>query len=111
MDPAATSGGASDYSPFFLKGGLSFLLAFSVGYALRTFLRMTIVVVGVLTLVVIGLSNLEWITIHWPTIQAFWNNNAPDLSDQFSSFQTFLTGSLPAVGLGGTGLWAGFKQG
>ena len=107
----AESGGLSDYSPFFIKSGFSFLVLFFVGMAARMFFKIGGLFVGVLALVLIGMNELGWIVVHWDVMSDQWDSVAGKIVDQADGLKTFITGSLPAAGAGSVGLFAGFKKG
>ncbi len=101
--------GVGEWSPFFVKGGLSLFVGFCVGFALRAFFKISAIAVGVLFLVLIGLERVDFVEIHWDVLSQFYDGAVARLSDEFESFRGFVTGSLPSAGLGGVGLFAGFK--
>ena len=49
--PDAENGALRDYSPALMKGGLSFLVGFSLAFALRAFVKISFIVLGVALLV------------------------------------------------------------
>lgn len=99
------------WAPLLAKGGLSFFIAFCIGYALRTFLKGTMLVIGVVSLAVFGLHKAGIVTdIDWSKVQGHWDSLTANLGKQFGSFKAFVAGSLPAAGSGGIGLAAGFKR-
>ena len=101
----------SPWGPFFMKGGLSFAVAFAAGYALRTFLKMTIVLFGLVALAIFGLQKLGVIgEIDWTKAQGYWDSLTANVGQQFESFKTFLTGSVPSAGMGTLGLISGFRR-
>jgi len=115
QQPQTTSVGESggtmaDWSPVFMKGGLSFLVGFSVGYALRTFVRISAVVLGLVCLAVFGLQYTGAVHIDWTAVQGWFDSVALRVKDEFSGFQTFVAGSLPSVGMAGAGLFTGVKK-
>ena len=111
-EPGATGAGAQQpsWSAGFTRMGLSFFVAFAIGLALRTFLRVTLIFVGVLALLMIGLEYIAFITINWETIDESWNGFASRIGDDFEHLATAVTGRLPQAGLGGLGLVAGLKK-
>ena len=99
------------WGPFFMKGGLSFAIAFAVGYALRTFIKMTLVVAGLAALAIFGLQKAGIIgEIDWTVAQGYWDSLTANVGAQVSSFKSFLTGSLPSAGMGSVGLISGFRR-
>lgn len=114
--PGAQDGAAEDeattlWAPLLAKGGLSFFIAFCIGYALRTFLRGTMLVIGVVALCIFALQKAGIIDgINWERAQGYWDDLTAGLGEQFESFKTFVTGSLPSAASGGVGLVAGFRR-
>lgn len=99
------------WAPLLAKGGLSFFIAFCIGYALRTFLKGTMLVIGVVSLALFGLHKAGIVTdIDWSKAQGYWDSLTANLGKQFESFKAFVTGSLPSAASGGVGLVAGFKR-
>ncbi len=99
-----------DVSPAFLKLGFSFFAAFAAGLAIRSFLRIAMIFVGVLILALMGMSHLEWVTVNWNAISGAFDQFTTKVQNETGSFQTFITGSLPQAGLAAMGLFAGLKR-
>lgn len=100
---------AGTYSPALLRGGVSFFVAFCLAFALRAFLRIGAIFVGIWALSVFVLAYLGWVEVHWDQIDAAFKGVTTNIGEQFQTFQTFVTGSLPSTGLAVAGLLAGFK--
>lgn len=99
------------WAPLFAKGGLSFFIAFCIGYALRTFLKGTMLVIGVVALAIFGLQKAQIVgEVDWSKAQGYWDSLTAGLGKQFESFKTFVTGSLPSAASGTVGLFAGFRR-
>lgn len=103
-------GGASDWSPFFVKGGFSFFVGFCIGYALRTFFKVSAVALGLVFLLLFGLEYVGFIQVDWASAGELYDQVVARLSGELESLKGFVTGSLPSVGLAGLGLFAGFKR-
>lgn len=111
--PGESSGSEANtlWAPLLAKGGMSFFIAFCIGYALRTFLKGTMLVIGVVALALFGLQKAGIIdNINWEKAQGYWDSLTANIGDQFESLKTFVTGSLPSAGSGGVGLVAGFRR-
>lgn len=108
-EPTAEEGPAG-WSPFFLKGGFSFVVAFCVGYAMRVWLKLAALFLGTFLLGVFLLSYAGALDPDWAELEGWWNALAAHVEAQAADFKTFLTGSLPQAGLAGLGLVAGFKR-
>jgi uncharacterized membrane protein (Fun14 family) len=102
---------ASPWAPLLMKGGLSFAVAFAAGYALRTFLKLSIVIAGIVALAIFGLQKAGIVgEIDWAVAQGHWDSLTANLGRQFESFQAFVTGSVPSAGAGTVGLVSGFRR-
>jgi uncharacterized membrane protein (Fun14 family) len=102
--------GVTSLSPFFVKGGLSFFVGFCLGYALRSFFKVSAIVVGVIALAIFGLSYAGALDVDWTTIDAGFDRIVASIKEQASGFKTFITGSLPSAGLATLGIVTGFKR-
>lgn len=99
-----------DMSPAFLKLGFSFFAAFAIGLAMRSFLRIALIFIGLQLLALFGLAHLEWVEVHWETISTAFDRFVANVQSEAGSFKTFVTGSLPQAGLATMGLVAGLKR-
>jgi len=108
--PAGADGGTT-WSPLFLKMGFSFFVGFAVGYVLRTFLKLTLLIAGVIALALFGLQQAGLVEVQWDRMGEMFDALIGHVREQASGLQTLLTGSLPAAGLGGLGLFTGFRKG
>ncbi|MEM9382681.1 MAG: FUN14 domain-containing protein, partial [Planctomycetota bacterium] len=112
--PAGTGGtgpGTVEEAPFWppllAKGGLSFFLAFCVGYALRAAMKVTMILVGLIVLATLGLQQVGVIeSIDWTRAEEFWDSLTANLGEHFQSLGKFVSGSLPTAASGGVGLFA-----
>ncbi|MEL6429431.1 MAG: FUN14 domain-containing protein [Planctomycetota bacterium] len=108
---AAASNEAPLWAPLLAKGGLSFFVAFCIGFALRTFLKGTMLVVGVVALAIFGLQKAGIVgDVDWTRAQGYWDDLTANIGAQFASLKQFVTGSLPSAGSAGVGLVAGFRR-
>ncbi|MFT7678395.1 MAG: putative membrane protein (Fun14 family) [Planctomycetota bacterium] len=102
---------ASTWSPFFVKGGFSFFLAFCMGYALRTFFKISAIFIGLLGLALFGLAKLGVIEPDWTAMEGWFDTLMAHAKADFVSFKEFIAGSLPSAGFATLGLFTGFKKG
>jgi uncharacterized membrane protein (Fun14 family) len=109
FDDPETKEKAGTFSPALLRGGVSFFVAFCLAFALRAFLRIGAIFVGIWALSLFVLSYAGWVEVRWDLIDTAFKNMTTNIGEQFQSFQTFVTGSLPSTGLAVAGLLAGFK--
>lgn len=113
--PGGPAGEAAEetplWAPLLAKGGLSFFLAFCIGFALRTFLKITALVIGAIGLAYFGLHSAGIVPgVDWAAVQGVWGDLTANLGDQFHSAREFVTGSLPSAGAAGVGLTTGFRR-
>ncbi len=99
-----------DFSPALFRLGLGFFAGFCIAFALRTFLKLSILAVGLALLVVAGLQFAGLIDTDWAAIHKHYDALVGWLADQTASFRRFLTGYLPSSAAGALGLLAGFKK-
>lgn len=109
--PPAEGGAFTDYSPALMKGGLSFIVGFSIGFAARTFLKLSALILGIVLAINLGLYYGGYLTIDWHALERDFERLAGHFQGQFSGFRDFITGSLPAAGMAGLGLLTGLKKG
>jgi uncharacterized membrane protein (Fun14 family) len=100
----------SDLSPFMVKGGFGLFIGFAIGFAMRAFLRLAIVIIGFYLLVLTMMAYAGWIDIHWNLMEGQFNHLLSALGGQFESFRTFLTGAIPASGLTMVGFAVGLRR-
>lgn len=99
------------WAPLLAKGGLSFFLAFCVGYALRTFIKGAMLVIGIVALAIFGLQKAGIVgEIDWEVARGYWDDLTAGIGRQFESLKTFVAGSLPSAGSAGLGLLVGFRR-
>ncbi|MEZ5973731.1 MAG: FUN14 domain-containing protein [Planctomycetota bacterium] len=103
--------GLSTWSPFFVKGGFSFLIAFCVGWALRAFFKVSALVVGVIAIGVFALQKSGFVDVDWQAMSQHWDTFAGKLREHGEGLKDFMTGNLPSAGLAALGLVTGFTRG
>ncbi len=108
----ATDGsiGLRDLSPFMVKGGFGLFIGFAIGFAMRAFLRLAIVITGFYLLVLTMMAYAGWIEIHWNLMENQFTRLLSSLGTQFESFKSFLTGAIPASGLTAAGFVVGLRR-
>ncbi|MBI5850256.1 MAG: hypothetical protein HZB39_04345 [Planctomycetes bacterium] len=62
------------------------------------------------SLALVGLTQLDWVTVHWEAISSAFDRFVANVEREAGSFQTLVTGSLPQAGLAGLGLFAGLRR-
>ncbi len=97
-------------SPAVFRLGVSFVIGFAVAYALRTFVKISLVAFGVFALGLWGLHELGVITINTDAMTGHYDSARDYVSTQFGSLKSFLTGHLPSAGSALAGMAIGFKK-
>lgn len=114
LAPSAGGGGAAPAEEPAAKGvfrlGFSFLAGFCIGSFVRAALRVVAIAVGFWLLMTILLAYFDLVVVDWHAIEGVWDRFAANVEREWGTFQTFLTGSLPAAGLAVTGLAIGLKR-
>jgi uncharacterized membrane protein (Fun14 family) len=110
LDARDDSLGLRDLSPFMVKGGFGLFMGFAIGFAIRAFLRLAIVMAGFYLLCLTMMAYAGWIEIHWTLLENQFSQILSSLGNQFESFRTFLTGAIPATGFTATGLVLGLRR-
>ncbi|MCA8977679.1 MAG: FUN14 domain-containing protein [Planctomycetes bacterium] len=90
--------------------GFSFIAGFCLGSFVRATLKIVSIAFGFWLAMTIALSYYGLVEVNWEGIDSLWNHFAANVQSEWSSFQSFITGSLPAAGLVATGFAIGIKR-
>jgi uncharacterized membrane protein (Fun14 family) len=90
--------------------GFSFLAGFSIGSFLRATLKIAAIAFGFWLFLTMLLSYYGILVVDWNQMDSLWNRFATNVEQEWASFQTFMTGSLPAAGLAAAGFAIGLKR-
>lgn len=107
-EPAPTT--LETYSPAVFRLGFSFFAGFAMAYALRQFLKLTLLLAGVVLLGMFGLQYAGLVQIDWTAIEGKYNTLAAFLSEQTKSFTAFVSGYLPSATSAAAGAFIGFRK-
>jgi len=99
-----------DLSPAIFTLGFSFMVAFAIGYAVRTFVKISLIAIGAFLLALFGLDYAGVITINMTALEGHYDSFTAFLSREFESFRSFITGYLPSTASGAAGLVFGFRR-
>ncbi len=114
--PSGATGSPSEmqsiqvWSPVVFRMGFSFLVGFCVAYALRAFVKVAILAVGMALLVIVGLHYAGLIDVDYSAMERGYDRLAEWAGAQTAGFREFLTGYLPSTASAALGLFAGFKR-
>lgn len=99
-----------EWSPTIFKLGFSFFAAFCVAYALRSFVKIALVSIGLLLIALFALQYFDLIEVDWNEWSSRYESVAGWLRAQTGSFRTFIQGALPSSASAGLGFIAGFRR-
>ncbi len=97
-------------SPAIFRVGFSFAVGFAIAFAARTFVRLTLIVVGVFLVALFGLEYVEVVTVNWDKMQGHYDSFAASARGSFGGFSEFITGRLPSTASALGGLVIGFRK-
>lgn len=98
------------YSPAVFRLGFSFFAGFAMAYAVRQFVKATLLVAGVILLGMFGLQYAGLVQINWSVIEGRYDSIAAFLRDQTASFTAFVSGYLPSATSAAAGAFVGFRR-
>lgn len=97
-------------SPAVFRLGAGYLGGFFLGWALRKFIKMTVLVAGGLVVMLAAFQGLGWFEVNWPAVEEHLQLSLTWIQGQAGTFKTFVTGYLPSAGAGTAGLFVGFRR-
>ncbi len=90
--------------------GFSFVVGFALGSFLRTTIRFAAIAFGFWLAATLVLAYYDLLVVNWQGIDDLWTHFMTAIESEWQSFQSFVTGSLPAAALVATGFFVGFKR-
>ncbi len=90
--------------------GFGFVAGFCLGSFVRAMLKVAAIAFGFWLAMTLVLAHYGLVVVDWTAIDGVWNRFTQNVADEWSSFQRFVTGSLPTAGLAVTGLAIGLKR-
>jgi uncharacterized membrane protein (Fun14 family) len=100
-----------EWAPSLVRGGFSFFVAFCIGYALRTFAKISFLVLGAVFLTLASLSHFGFIEVHWDRIETQFDSIVRTFrSDSNGGLGSFLQANLPSGVMGSLGVVAGLRR-
>ncbi|MEO1007105.1 MAG: FUN14 domain-containing protein [Planctomycetota bacterium] len=101
---------ADPWSPAIFRMGFSFFVGFAVAYAVRAFVKVSLIGLGMVFLLLFGLQYAGFVEVKWDVIGDRYDSTQAWLGGQISGFTAFATGYLPSAGAAVGGLAFGFKR-
>lgn len=109
--PGDEPGGGTLWAPLLAKGGLSFFLAFCVGFAARAALKLLCLGVGAAALAIFGLQYAGLLgDFQWDRLASFWESGLAEVRGQVDGLRGFIAGRLPSAASGMIGMLVGFRR-
>jgi len=102
--------GTSEISPAMFRLGFSFFVGFAIAFAVRSFIRVTLAVVGLYLLLTFGLEYAGLLEVRWGAVAERYDSLAAWLDAETESFKAFITGRVPAAAAALAGLGIGFTR-
>ncbi|MBE3598212.1 MAG: FUN14 domain-containing protein [Limnochordaceae bacterium] len=96
------------------QAGLGLVLGLSVGYSLKKALKVALILVGALTALLVGLSRIGFITVHWDVIESAYTSamqQAGGARGALDRVVAWFSSSLAVAGSFSLGFWLGFRKG
>ncbi len=111
--PAADAdpGPLETWSPTIFRLGFSFFVGFAIAFAVRSFLKVAVLIAGVILIVLFALQYFGAIDVNWALMESWFTNAGGWVKAQASSVQEFVTGYLPSGASALAGLTMGFRRG
>ncbi len=114
--PAAVEAGSgedwmNEWSPTIFRLGFSFFVGFAIAYAVRTFIKLSVVAAGFMLLLLFGLQYAGIVEVRWGRISEHYETFGAWFGGQFQSLSAFITGELPSAAAASAGLLLGFRRG
>jgi uncharacterized membrane protein (Fun14 family) len=96
-------------SPALFRFGLSYIAGFFLGYGLRRFIKVTVVVSVFVGGGILLLQQLGWIDLDWPSIESHFSDSFAWLKGQADALKVFVTGYVPSAAAAGVGVFLGAR--
>lgn len=109
-DSGAGSKQVSPGLPVTFRLGVSYIGGFFLGWGLRRFLKLTLLLSGALIAIAALGKKLGWVDADWASVEAHVRSSMTWLSGEAGSLKTLLTGYLPSAGAAGVGAFFGFRK-
>lgn len=108
-DAVASSVHSVQGTPSVFRFGMSYIAGFFVGYGLKRFLKVTVLVLAVLVILFFVLHQTGTLQLDWTTLQAHATESLGWLTGQAEALKSFLAGYVPSAAAGGVGVLLGMR--
>jgi len=96
-------------SPALFRFGLSYMAGFFLGYGLRRFLKVTIVLSLIAAGAVFLMRKAGWIELDWSSLETHLTDSFAWLRGQVEALKVFITGYVPSAAAAGVGIVLGAR--
>lgn len=108
-DAVATRVHSWQGSPALFRFGLSYIAGFFLGYGLRRFVKMTLLLTLLAAGVVFVMRYFGWLELDWGSIENHLSDSFGWMKGQAEALKVFLTGYVPSAGAAGAGIFMGLR--
>jgi len=98
----------TDWSMLLTKVSFSFFVGLCLGYVFRIFLKIILILCGLVFLLLFGLEYASVVDVNWTNIEQYYEAFFVWLQPHASTFQEFIKSNLPSAGLATAGFLLGF---
>ncbi len=113
---AEASGGAvassvysAQGSPALFRFGLSYIAGFFLGYGLRRFVKVTLILSALAFGAIFFMRKAGWIELDWSSVESHLSDSFAWLKGQAEALKVFVTGYVPSAAAAGVGLFLGAR--
>lgn len=110
VEDAAGQRWLDTWSPAIFRLGFSFFVGFAIGYALRAFVKITLIILGAGFLGLFLLQYAGVVDVNWGLLEGHYDDTVAWLKREASSFTEFAKGYLPSGASALAGLVIGFRR-
>ena len=96
-------------SPSLFRFGLSYIAGFFLGYGLRRFVKLTVILSLAAVAAVFVMRKAGWIDLDWNGIESHLSDSFAWLRGQAEALKVFVTGYVPSAAAAGVGLFMGAR--
>jgi uncharacterized membrane protein (Fun14 family) len=97
-------------APATFRFGASYLGGFFLGWTLRRFLKVTLLLSGAAMVLIALAKKFGWFELDWAAVEGQVRHSFAWLQGEAGAFKQFITGYLPSAGAAAVGAFMGFRQ-
>lgn len=96
-------------SPALFRFGISYIAGFALGYGLRRFVKLTLLLSVVAFVALFFLRKSGWLDLDWSVVEDHLSDSFAWLRGQAEALKVFATGYVPSAVAAGVGLFLGAR--